>query len=129
MKLLSRVNAKRHFTTGLNLDVLSRNPEVVKRNKEDPLRFDFATPRFGAEGLKARADGFNSAAKIRIPVIIQQGGEDLILVPEQNKEFFDGISSEDKTFKMYPGLYHEPFEDSGGEELMSDMFAWLEKRV
>ncbi|MFW9846754.1 MAG: alpha/beta hydrolase [Candidatus Thorarchaeota archaeon] len=127
--LLSKINVKRKFDMGLNLDLISRNPEVVRRNKEDPLRITKCTPRFGAEGLKAREEGFNSAHKITIPVILQQSGEDLILIPEKNKEFFDNILSEDKTFKMYPGFYHEPFEDPGGEEFIADLFAWLDARV
>jgi acylglycerol lipase len=127
--LLSKVNVKKKFNMGLNLDYISKNPEVVKRNKEDPLRIHECTPRFGAEGLKARVEGFNSAYKVTIPVIVQQSEEDLILIPEKNKEFFDNIASEDKTFKMYPGLYHEPFEEPGGEEVMADMFAWLDERV
>jgi alpha-beta hydrolase superfamily lysophospholipase len=127
--LLSRINSKKKFDMGLNLDLISRNPEVVKRNKEDPLRVTECTPRFGAEGLKAREVGFNSAHKITLPVILQQSEEDLILIPEKNKEFFENIASEDKTFKMYPGLYHEPFEDPGGEEFIADMFAWLDARV
>ncbi|MFW9888706.1 MAG: alpha/beta hydrolase, partial [Candidatus Thorarchaeota archaeon] len=60
---------------------------------------------------------------------LQQSENDLILVPEKNREFFGNIASEDKTFKMYPGLYHEPFEDPGGEELANDMFAWLEAHL
>jgi alpha-beta hydrolase superfamily lysophospholipase len=30
---------------------------------------------------------------------------------------------------MYSGLYHEPFEEPGGEQLMGDMFAWLDERI
>jgi acylglycerol lipase len=127
--LLSRVNVKRRFDMGLNLDLISRNPEVVKRNKEDPLRITTCTPRFGAEGLKAREEGFNMANRITIPVILQQSEDDLILIPEKNKEFFENIASNDKTFKMYPGLYHEPFEDPGGEEFIDDMFSWLEAHL
>ena len=127
--LLSKVNAKKKFDMGLNLDLISRNPDVVRRNKEDPLRVTSCTPRFGAEGLKAREQGFYSADKITIPVILQQSEEDLILIPEKNKEFFGNIASEDKTFKMYPGLYHEPFEEPGGEEFMADMFSWLDERA
>ena len=128
-RLLSKANVKKKFNMGLNLDYISRNPEVVRRNKEDALRIHECTPRFGAEGLKAREEGFNSAYKITIPVIVQQSEEDLILIPEKNKEFFDNIASEDKTFKMYPGLYHEPFEEPGGEEFLADMFGWLDERV
>ncbi|MHA1637543.1 MAG: lysophospholipase [Candidatus Thorarchaeota archaeon] len=125
LKLLSRVNVKKHFDTGLNLDVLARNPEVVRKKKEDTMRFDKATPRMAAEGLNASQTAIDIAPLITIPVIVQQAGEDLILIPEKNKEFFDAIASEDKTWKLYEGMYHLPFQDPGGDEIMSDMYEWL----
>lgn len=124
-KFLSKLNVKIYFDNGLDFDLLSRNPEFVKRIREDPLRFDKATPRYGTEGFKASEEGFNLASKITLPVIVQQSGEDLILDPDRNKEFFDNIASEDKTWKLYPGLYHEPFHEEGGEEFLADMFGWL----
>jgi alpha-beta hydrolase superfamily lysophospholipase len=127
--LLSKLNVKNYVSNGLNFDYLSKNPEVVKRNREDPLRFDKVTPRFAVEGLKASKETFMSANRIHFPVLVQQSGDDRILIPEKNKEFFDNIASEDKTWKLYPGLYHEPFEEPGGEEVLSDMFSWIEKRL
>ncbi len=127
--LLSKMNLKRYIDNGLDHELISKNPEVVKDNREDPLRFDKATPRFAIEGLKASKEAFNSANKIRAPVLVQQSGEDLILVPERNKEFFDNIASTDKTWKLYPSLYHEPYQEEGGEEVLADMFDWLEKRL
>jgi alpha-beta hydrolase superfamily lysophospholipase len=127
--LLAKMNTKSYFDTGLNLDLISKNPEVVKRNKEDPLRFDKATPRFAVEGLNASKATFAAANRIHFPILVQQSGEDLILIPEKSKEFYDNIASEDKTWKLYPGLYHEPFEEQGGEEVLDDMFSWIEKRL
>jgi alpha-beta hydrolase superfamily lysophospholipase len=123
------LNVKTYIDTGLDLTLLARNKELVERNQNDPLRFDKATPRFAIEGLNAQKRLFNSGALIRVPVIIQQGGADQILIPEKNKEFFDSISSEDKTWKLYPDLFHEPWEDPGGEEMLNDMFAWLDERA
>lgn len=127
--VLSKLNSKRYFSNGLDFDLISRNPEVVKENREDPLRFDKATPRFGVEGLRASEEGFNLANKITLPVLGQQTGDDMILIPERNMEFFNNIASEDKTIKFYPGLYHEPFQDEGGEEVLADIFNWLKERV
>jgi alpha-beta hydrolase superfamily lysophospholipase len=127
--LLSKLNLKIYIDNGLDYELISRNPEVVQDNREDPLRFDKATPRFAIEGLKASKEAFDSASKITLPVLLQQSGDDLILDPERNKEFFDNIASEDKTWKLYPGLYHEPYHEDGGEEVFTDMFSWLEERV
>ncbi len=127
--LLSKLNVKMYFDNGLDHELISRNPEVVKDNREDPLRFDKATARYAIEGLKASEDGFNLASKITSPVLLQQSGDDLILVPERNKEFFDNIASKDKTWKLYPGLYHEPYHEDGCEEVFADMFDWLDARM
>ncbi len=129
VKGLSRLNIKTYFDTGLDFDLISRNPDVVRMNKEDPLRFDKASPRFAAEGFKTTDDVFNRAEEITTPILIQQSGDDQILIPEMNKQFFDRISSEDKTWKLYEGLYHEPFQEEGGEEFLSDMIAWVNERV
>ncbi|MFW9870415.1 MAG: alpha/beta hydrolase [Candidatus Thorarchaeota archaeon] len=126
---LSRLNVKMYFDNGLDHELISRNPEIVKDNKEDPLRFDKATPRYAIEGLKASKDAFNSANRITVPVLVQQSGDDLILDPDRNKEFYDNIASDDKTWKLYPGLYHEPYHEEGGEEVFADMFSWLEEHI
>ncbi|MHA3964845.1 MAG: lysophospholipase [Candidatus Thorarchaeota archaeon SMTZ1-45] len=126
---LSRLNAKMYFSNGLDFDLLSRNPEVVRRNREDPLRFDKATPRYGIEGFKASNEGFTLAEKITVPVLGQQTGADMILDPDRNMEFLNNIASEDKTIKFYPNLYHEPFEEEGGDEVIADIFSWLNERV
>ncbi len=126
---LSKLNVKIYISNGLDYDLISKNLDVVKDNREDPLRFDKATPRYAIEGLKACREGFNMASKITVPVLVQQSGQDLILVPERNKEFYDNIASEDKTWKLYPNLYHEPYQEEGGEEVLADMFDWLEERL
>ncbi|MHA1963382.1 MAG: alpha/beta hydrolase [Candidatus Thorarchaeota archaeon] len=128
-KFLSKLNAKIYFSNGLDYDLVSRNPEVVKRNREDPLRFDKATPRYGIEGFKASEEGFNLASKITVPVLVQQSGDDMIVDPERNKEFYDNIASKDKTWKLYPGLYHEPFQEEGSDEVLADLFDWLDERM
>ncbi len=127
--LLSKINIKTYIDDGLRLDLISRNQEVVQRNKEDPLRFDKVTPRYAIEGLSASKRLFESASRIKLPVLVQQTGDDMILIPEKNKEFFDNIGSEDKTWKLYPGLYHEPFEEPGGEQFLADIFSWIEERL
>ncbi len=127
--LLSKFNIKTYIDNGLDLTLLAQNPEVIKLNLEDPLRFEKVTPRYAIEGLKASKDTFESAYRIKHPVLVQQPGRDLIVVPEENKEFYDKISSEDKTWKLYPDLYHQLYEDEGGEKVLADMFTWIEERL
>ena len=127
--VMSKLNVKTYIDNGLDIDLLANNPEVIKLNKEDPLRFDRATPRYAIEGLAASKDTFESAFKIKHPVIVMQTGKDQILIPEKNKEFYDRIGSEDKTWKLYPELNHQPFEDEGGEVVLADVFSWIKERL
>ncbi|TFF95914.1 alpha/beta hydrolase [Candidatus Thorarchaeota archaeon] len=129
LRLLSVLNVKKQFENGLNYDYIAANPEVVERNRTDPLRWDKVTPRFAAEGFKARENAFNSAEDITDPIIVLQTGQDKILVPEMNQDFYGRIGSEDKTWKFYENLYHEPWEDEGGEVVLEDMVEWIEARI
>jgi alpha-beta hydrolase superfamily lysophospholipase len=87
------------------------------------------TPRFGIQGLKASVDAFKSVSYIRMPVLLQQAGLDKAVNPDMNKEFFDNLSSSDKTWKLYEGLYHERHVEPEKELVLSDMASWLEKRL
>ncbi len=126
---MSKLNVKAYFDNGLDFDLLAKNPEVIKLNKEDPLRFDKATPRYAIEGLNAAKDTRESAYKIKHPVFVPQAGADKITVPELNKEFFDRIGAEDKTWKLYPDFEHQPFEDEGCEAFLEDIISWVEERL
>ncbi|MGY5852699.1 MAG: alpha/beta hydrolase [Candidatus Thorarchaeota archaeon] len=126
---LSKLNLKMKFSNGLNHDFISSNPDVVKRNKEDPLRYDMVTPRYAACGLKAREEGALLGPRITTPIFLSHTSEDQILIPEMTKEFFETVASEDKVFKMYDGFHHEPFEEPGAEEILQDMLSWLSERI
>ena len=127
--LLSLLNAKIYFDNGIDVDVLSRDPEVVKRHKEDPLRFDKATPRFGHCGFKAVKQGWNAASMITLPVLMLQAGEDHLVDAEKNKQWFEMLASEDKTLNFYDGFYHEVFEEPEKDRVLNDINTWLEIRL
>jgi len=127
--ILSILNVKRYFSNEVDYSDASRNPDNVKRLENDPLRFNVVTPRFGIEGLKASKDAFRSASSIIMPVLIQQAGVDKLVIPEKNKEFFENLSSADKTWMLYDGLYHQLHEEPEKEQVLGDLHNWLDKRL
>lgn len=127
--LFSVLNVKRYVASDINHEDATRNPKIIKQMETDPLRFEMVTPRFGIEGLKAAEDGFNSAESIRLPVLLQQAGADKLVNPEKSKEFFDALSSADKTWKLYEGLYHQLHDEPEREQVLGDMADWFEKRL
>lgn len=127
--ILSTLNVKRYVESGIAYSDASRDPENVKRLENDPLRFSMVTPRFGMEVLKASKDAFESASNIVMPVILQQAGDDKLVFPKKSKEFFDNLSSADKTWKLYEGLYHRLHEEPERDMVLSDLYNWLDKRL
>ncbi len=126
---LSILNVKRYFTSDIDYSNASRNPETVKRYETDPLRFERVTPRFGIEALRAMKDAFHSAPRIMMPVLVQQAGDDKLVKPEASKQFFDNIASADKTWKLYEGLYHVIHEEPEREQVLGDLYNWLDTRL
>jgi alpha-beta hydrolase superfamily lysophospholipase len=120
---------KRYVESGISYSDASRNPENVKRLENDPLRFSLVTPRFGMEVIKASKDAFQSASNIMMPVILQQAGADKLVFPEKSKEFFDNLSSADKTWYLYDGLYHQLHEEPEKDRVLGDLYGWLDKRL
>ena len=128
-RILSIFNVKRYFSSDLDLGEASHDPEAVKELEEDPLRFEFVTPRFGIEGLKCMKRAMGSAPEIMLPVFVQQAGDDTSVDPEKTKEFFETLASPDKTWRLYDGLYHGLHIELEKEIVLRDMENWLEKRL
>ena len=92
-EILSLLNVKKFFSSGVPLEDGCRDPEVVERHKEDPLRVEEVTARFGVSGLKSAKKGFDAAEFITIPILVQQAGDDNFVSVEKNKEFFERITA------------------------------------
>lgn len=127
--LLSLLNVKRMIENKVDFSKTTRSPAVAERHRKDPLRWYHVTPRFGIEGLKAAKDAFNSAEFVRVPVLLQQAGDDKMVDPKMIKQFFDNLGSADKTWKLYEGLYHELHEEPEKDIVLGDLMNWLEKRL
>jgi acylglycerol lipase len=105
---------------------VSRDPAVVKAYVDDPLVFHGKTPaRTGAELLKAIDRVQAEAGRITLPFLTVQGSEDKLVDPGSAQVLYDGASSEDKTIKIYKGLYHEVFNEPEHEQVLQDVERWL----
>lgn len=126
---LSLLNVKRYYSSGIPLEDGCRSPEVIERHKHDPLRFERVTPRLAIECLRAADSGFRLGPQITLPVLYQQAGADKIVSPEKSKQFYETIASKDKSWVLYPGLYHELHEEPEREQVFQDIYNWLDRRL
>lgn len=115
---------------GLDPTSVSRDPEVVRAYVADPLvHHGKLTARLIAEMSSAMRNALARASEISLPLLLMHGEADLLTSPAGSQEFLDAVSSEDKTIRLYPKLYHEIFNEPEKEAVLADMTNWLEAHL
>jgi acylglycerol lipase len=128
-KVLSAVAPKAGILA-LDANLISRDPAVVKAYVEDPLVFHGKTPaRLAAEMLRAMGRVTAEVGRIALPFIAVQGGGDKLVDPGSAQMLYDQAQSRDKALKIYPGFYHEIFNEPERAQVLGDVEHWLAAHV
>lgn len=116
---------------GLDVKLISRDENVVQAYENDPLVHGKISMKMGVDLFATGAQLLEQASRITLPILVFHGDADGIALVEGSREFFQGLSSQDKTLKIYPGFYHEtmnePFADR--KQVISDIIKWIKKHV
>jgi acylglycerol lipase len=112
----------------LELQYLSRDADVVRRYKNDPLVYS----RRVKAATAAQLDIFTSAlperlSNITVPFWVGHGGADQVTDPKGSKMLKSRAQSSDKTLKIYEGFYHELLNEPESEAVMHDIIHWMNK--
>ena len=78
--------------------------------------------------MKAIAHLADHAGKIRLPILLAQGGCDTIVDPDGAQLLYNLVGSADKAIKIYDPLYHEIFNEPEHETVLKDVQLWIESR-
>jgi alpha-beta hydrolase superfamily lysophospholipase len=131
--LIARVGAR--MAPRLRMDneiypaVLSRDPEVGRAYADDPLVNRKVSTRWFAEATRAMEEAAAWAAKITTPVLVMHGTDDRLASVEATKKLFQNIGSSDKELDIYPGFYHELFNEPEKHEVFERVTEWLGNRA
>lgn len=119
-------------TIGLDVSGVSRDASVVEQYKADPLNYHGRMrARWAYEMLRtmrlAASDAQMQAA--RWPVLVLQGDADRLVHAPGATLFFERAASPDKTFRSFPGGYHELVHDSlSRDEALDTVATWIADR-
>lgn len=117
-------------TTILDARAISRDKSVVDKYINDPLVYrGKISVRLASELLTAISKLPAHLRKINAPVLIMHGTTDRLSDPAGSKMLYDKVGSQDKTLKLYDGLFHEIFNEPEHKQVFSDMESWLETRL
>ena len=110
----------------LNSSHVSRSQQVVELYQSDPLvHHGGIRARWGNELLRAMREVFDRAPTITWPFLLLHGGDDRITIVDGSNEFFARVASPNKTLKVYPGMYHEIFNEPDRSRVFDDVFQYL----
>lgn len=110
---------------------VSRDPEQVASYANDPLNLSGHVPiRTIAEMVAAIAKLPQRFSALTLPMLIMHGSDDQLIPAVASEELYKHAGAEDKTLKIYQGLYHEILNElpEDREQVMGDMLEWLTAR-
>lgn len=101
---------------------------VVEDYRNDPLNYLGPMPR-NLLVLLSRVSGLvDKLGEITIPVQVMCGSADALL-PNAVPAVVGGISSTDVSARIWPGLFHEIFNETRRDEVVEELTRWLTARV
>ena len=111
-----------------DIEGISRDPEVIKKYREDPLNYTGKVrARMGRELMRVeKLTDEESLSKITVPTLLLHGGDDRVVNQECSRIIYNSISSTDKEIVILPGLYHEILNSSEKEAVMKRIADWLD---
>ena len=112
--------------TGIPSEHLSHDAEVCTAYDADPMVNKNATARWYTETLTQQDTVLQQAHRLTLPMLILQGSEDLLIDPDTTQAFVGSAGAHDKQIQWYDGFYHELFNETRKEDVLTDAIQWLD---
>jgi len=69
------------------------------------------------------------AADLRVPFLLLHGARDQLIYPGGSQRFFARATAPERAYCLYPGMYHEIFNEVDKEMVFQDIESWLTERT
>lgn len=114
----------------LDVDAISRDPAVVAAYKSDPLVYHGkVTAGIGRALLQVGETMPQRAPALTAPLLVVHGSEDRLIPVAGSHRLVECVGSTDVELKVYPGLYHEVFNEPEREQVLDDVVSWIIARL
>lgn len=117
-------------TLALDPKSVSRDPKVVAAYENDPLNFHGKVKAGTGAALLNRLQTFPARLpSLTLPLLVMHGEKDKLTNPEGSRLVHELAGSSDKTLTIYPGLFHEIFNEPEQDQVLTDLTTWLRERM
>ncbi|WP_343600729.1 lysophospholipase [Mycobacterium sp.] len=114
----------------LDAGAISRDPAVVDAYNTDPLVHHGKVPAGIARALVLVGETMpQRAAALTAPLLVVHGGDDRLISVDGSRRLVECVGSDDVELRVYPGLYHEVFNEPEREQVLDDVVAWIDTRL
>lgn len=114
----------------LDVDAISRDPAVVAAYKEDPLVYHGKVPAGIGRALLLVGETMpQRAPALTAPLLVVHGEQDRLVSVAGSRRLVECVGSTDVELKIYPGLYHEVFNEPEREQVLDDVVSWITARL
>lgn len=114
----------------LDVDAISRDPAVVAAYKDDPLVYHGKVPAGIGRALLLVGETMpRRAPALTAPLLVVHGEQDRLISVAGSRRLVDCVGSTDVELKVYPGLYHEVFNEPEREQVLDDVVSWITARL
>jgi len=128
-RILPRVAPRLAVSNEVDPALLSHDPEVARRYSTDPLVHDRITGGLYGDTIARGEEFIARAGELRVPFLLLHGRDDQIVDPIGSQRFFARTTAPERAFCVYPGLYHEIFNELEQETVFQDIESWLTQRT
>jgi alpha-beta hydrolase superfamily lysophospholipase len=102
----------------------------VAAYKSDPLVYHGKVPfGIGRALLQVGETMPQRAPALHAPLLVVHGSDDRLIPLGGSRRLIGCVGSADVELKVYPGLYHEVFNEPERDQVLDDVVSWITKRL
>ena len=114
----------------LDASAVSRDPAVVNAYNTDPLVYHGKVPAGIGRALLLVGETMpQRAAALTAPLLVVHGSEDRLIPVDGSRQLVEAVGGSDVELKVYPGLYHEVFNEPERGQVLDDVVSWINARL
>lgn len=117
------------FPHGLDESGMSRDAEVRRLRKDDPLMHDRISPRLYQAFTEAQQRVLREARRLAVPALLLHGSADRVTDPRGSLEFNAAAPHGMARLITYSEAFHEIFNDLSRDAVLRDLKGWLDAVV
>jgi acylglycerol lipase len=127
-KVLGAFIPKVSLPSGLDVNAISHDKNVIEKYNHDPLVHDKVSLGFGKIMLGTAHWALQHSGEFALPLLLLHGKGDAIAFPSGSIDFAEPLKENCKLV-LFEGAYHELHNEPEKEEVFKTMINWMDERL